>query len=113
MQSEQEYIDRIKELESKVNDYEKDPRKEAYYTYKLILDQQVTFLKNFKIKDEIAKTVKEDATYARAKDMWKELPDMIREMGVLSTELKIDDSKNNEEKLVPVTPQSIAKGQNV
>lgn len=109
----EEYQQRVLELEKMLNEYKHDPRKDAYFTYKKILNDQVQFLKTFKIKDEISKTTKEDATYARAQSMWKELPEMIREMGMLTTELKIDEEKESKEKVIPVTPQSIAKGQNV
>lgn len=99
----------IEELQAKVAEYERrmgigtdDPTKEGYLVLVGILRQQNTFLKEFKIKDEVAKTTKEDATYGRAEAMWKGLPDMIEKVSNLKVALKME----GEEKKTTVRPLS-------
>lgn len=101
-------------LKSKVTEYEKrmgigedDPAKDGYLVLVGILRQQTSYLKDFKIIEEIKKTAKEDATYGRAKDMWENLPKMIQSVSTLRMELKMD---GEEKKNItgPISPQSIA-----
>jgi hypothetical protein len=78
----------------------------AYAASVRILEQQVEFLNQFKISDEIKKTTKEDATYGRAEGMWEKLPKLISELHKLKTELGIEYVEK-EERIVATSPQSI------
>ncbi len=81
----------------------------GYKTMVKILGQQIDFLDDFKIKDEIKKTAKEDATYARSKDMWEGMPKMILDLHKLKNELGIEYVEKEEE-LAPISAKAIANG---
>ena len=71
-----------------------------------ILEQQIEFLNEFKIKEKIASVTKDDATYGRAETMWEKLPNMISALHKLKNELGIEYVEK-EERAVPVSPQSV------
>lgn len=104
-------------LKQKIEEYEKrmgigdsDPAKDAYLVYVNILEQQIEFLKEFKLKTKIASEEKSDVlAYKNAKDLWENLPDMISKVRGLKIELKMEGEaiKN---RYVPVSSKSIANG---
>ncbi len=71
-----------------------------------ILEQQIEFLNDFKIKEKITAVAKEDATYGRAETMWEKLPDMISKLHKLKMELGVEYVEKGE-KIMPVSPQSV------
>ena len=79
----------------------------AYVAVVKVLEQQVDFLQSFNVKDSITKAAKDDPVYARAIEMWEELPDMVLKMKKLKDELGIEYVEN-EEKPLPISPQRIA-----
>ena len=80
----------------------------SYISAVRILEQQVEFLNGFKIKENISKATKDDATYSRASDMWEKLPKMISELHKLKNELGIQYVEREEE-MIPVSPQNVGK----
>ena len=80
----------------------------SYISAVKILEQQVDFLNNFNIKENISKATKDDATYSRASDMWEKMPKMISELHKLKNELGIEYVEKEEE-LIPVSPQNIGR----
>ena len=81
----------------------------GYITMVKILEQQINYLKDFKIQDEIKKTTKEDATYGRAKDMWEGMSKMILGLNELKNTLGIEYVEKEEE-LQPISAKAIANG---
>lgn len=96
-------------LSKKLSLYEDDPVKSGYFVLVYIQNQQIEFLRNFKIKDEVGKLAKEDATYARAKDMWEGLSKMIESITQLKTVLKISPEEEKIQMKRMVSPESIAQ----
>lgn len=80
----------------------------AYKSCVKIVEQQVEYLNEFKIKEKISSATKDDASYTRAEDMWENLPDMISKLHKLKNELGIEYVER-EEQIMPVSPQSIGK----
>lgn len=104
-------MENIEKLKNELEHYKKlygvgDIATRAYATAIKILEQQIEFLNDFKIKEEIKKTTKEDATYGRAEEMWQKLPGMVSSLHKLKSELGIEYVEK-EERQTPVTPQSI------
>ena len=88
--------DKIKELEKKLNHYEKllgigqyDPVKSAFVVYVKMLNQQTSYLNDFNIKGKIATTDKEAPEYKRAMDMFDGLPKAIIAVNDLRSTLKL------------------------
>lgn len=100
---------KVSALEQRLKLYEDDPLKGGYFVSVFIQNQQIEFLRNFKIKDEVGKLAKEDATYARAKDMWEGLPKMIESINQLKSILKITPEEEKTEMKRMVSPESIAQ----
>lgn len=103
--------DNIKELEF----YKKlfgvgDVATRAYTSLVKVLEQQVDYLKEFDLKASIAKD-KADQTYARATEIFESMPGIVLQIKKLKDELGIEYIEK-EERIIPVTPQSIAKLQN-
>jgi len=88
---------------------EENSAKSGYYVLVNIQNQQIQFLRSFKIKDEISKTTKEDATYMRAKDIWENLPKMISSISELRIMLKIDPNEEKSELKKMISSESIAQ----
>jgi translation elongation factor EF-G len=100
-------------LEKQLEHYKKilgagDIATRSYISAVKILEQQVDFLNNFNIKENISKATKDDATYSRASDMWEKMPKMISELHKLKNELGIEYVEKEEE-LIPVSPQNIGR----
>jgi hypothetical protein len=82
---------KVAELEKRLGIGQYDPAKEGYKVMVNILQQQNEYLGTFKIKDRIASDDKADqAAYKNAKDLWENLPDMIRSVSALKIELKME-----------------------
>ena len=107
----------IEVLKKKVAEYEKrmgigefDPAKDGYLVLIEILRQQNTYLGKFKIESFISSEDKGNiAAYKNAKDLWENLPDMIKKVNTLKFELKIE---GEEKKSVysPISAKEIANG---
>jgi len=110
-------MESVQDLQKKIEDYEKrmgiglhDPAKEGYLVLVNILTQQNEFLKEFKIKSKIASDEKADViSYKNAKDLWENLPVMIKNVSALRIELKIEgEATKNIYK--PISAKEIANG---
>lgn len=99
----------IDELKKKLEQYEKDPEKRAYFALVRIVNMQVDYLNDFNIKSNIGGKASEDATFARTQGIWENLPKMISSLNDLKAILKIkradeqDESRNQR-----TSPESIA-----
>ena len=98
---------RIEELEQKLGIGDYNPAYKGYFVLVKMLSQQNEFLDSFSIKTKITENPKEDATYARAKDMWENLPKMIQAVNSLRTELKIDDFEGEVVRQKPMSPENL------
>ena len=109
--------DTVEELQKKVAEYEKrmgigefDPAKDGYIVLIEILRQQNTYLGKFKIESFISSDDKGNiAAYKNAKDLWENLPDMIKKVNTLKVELKME---GEEKKTIysPISAKEIANG---
>ena len=110
-------MDTIESLKARILEYETrmgigqfDPAKEGYKVLVNILQQQNEFLSEFKIKSKISSEEKADTViYKNAKDLWENLPDMIKRVSTLKVELKME---GEEKKTVysPISAKEIANG---
>lgn len=81
---------------------------DGYLVYAALVRQQVEYLKDFKIKDNIDGKKTETVLYDRAIAMGESLPKMITSMNNLKMELKIEfNESEGVEKTKSVSPQSI------
>lgn len=105
-----DYKSKCEEYERRMGIGENDPTKEGYLVLVNILTQQNKFLSEFKIKSKIASEEKGDATaYKNAKDLWEKLPDLIKAVRGLRTELKMEgEEKKNVNR--PISAKEIANG---
>lgn len=113
MPEEKELQNRIKVLEAKLTDMEKivkDPSKRGYYALNKILYQQIEYLENFNIKEQIGADPKQDKIYDRAKGIWEGLKTMILDCRSLKSELKIPNDEEAKEinKIYRLSPESIS-----
>jgi len=82
----------------------------GYVAYVNLVRQQVEYIKDFKLKDNIEGKKTETVVYDRAISMGENLPDMISKMNRLKAELKIDfDPEGDKPKFGAISPQSIAR----
>jgi hypothetical protein len=65
-------------------------------------------LKEFKLKENIGKAVKDDPVYERSQKIFREMPEVILSLKELKDKLGIEYVEKIERK-VATTPQSIAK----
>lgn len=103
----------ISALEKKVGEYEKiikEPSKRGYYALNKILYQQIEYLENFNLKEQIGADPKQDKIYERAKGLWEGLKIMILDCRALKSELKIPFEEEDKEikKIYRITPESIS-----
>jgi hypothetical protein len=98
-------------LKEKLSLFENDAAKGGFYTLNRIVNQQIEFLNEFKIKSKISSDDKADMVeYKNAKELWENLPKMISSLNQLRIEMRIDgEEENNISKIVPISPQSISK----
>lgn len=99
----------IEDLQAKLDLYEKDPEKRAYFSLVRIVNQQVDYLNQFNLKSNIGGKASEDATFARTQGIWKELPEMIKSLNDLKIVLKINKQDEiQDSKIKRTSPESIA-----
>lgn len=99
----------IQELRDKLDMYEKDPEKRAYFALVRIVNQQVDYLNSFNIKSNIGGKASEDATFARTQGIWENLSKMISSLNELKSVLKITKTDEIDEiKKQRTSPESIA-----
>lgn len=110
----------VEQLKAKISEYEKrmgigdfDPAKEGYFVYVGILNQQIEYLRDFKIKSRISSEEKSEmAEYKNAKDLWENLPDMITKVDTLKVALKME-GEQKKSTFKPISPLTVAEGSNV
>lgn len=89
---------------------EKDLAIAGYIAYVNFVQQQVDYISQFKVKDNIEGKKTETVVYDRAIAMGESLPDMISKMNRLKVELKIEhDPMEGKPKIGATTPQSLSK----
>ena len=89
---------------------EHDVATNGYLAYVNIVKQQVEYIKDFKLKDNIDGKKSENAMYDRTESIWKNLPDMISSLNRLKVELNIEyDELDGQPKQKAVSPQSIGR----
>ena len=100
----------IEELKKQLLFYKSDPEKRGYFALVRIINQQIDYLNEFNIKVHVGGKASEDATFARTKDMWENLPKMISALNDLKTQLRISKSDEEEAKksVRITTPESIS-----
>lgn len=113
MSDERELQKQLKTLEQRISEYEKiikDPAKRGYYALNKILYQQIQFLEDFNLKEQIGADPKQDKIYDRAKGIWEGLKTMILDCRALKSELKIpnDEEEREIKKIYRLTPESIS-----
>lgn len=107
----------IDELKKELEHYKKkfsvaehDLAVDGYLAYVNLVRQQVEFIKDFKIKENIDGKKTETVLYERATSMGEGLPKMISSMNNLKLELGIEyDANGGKPKIIATSPQSIAK----
>lgn len=81
---------------------------DGYLSYVALVKQQVDFIKDFNIKNNIEGKKTETVLYDRAMAMGESLPDMITKMNKLKVELNIPfDENEGKPKIVATSPQNI------
>lgn len=89
---------------------ENDVAIDGYLAYVNIVRQQVAYIKDFNIKNNIDGKKSESAMYDRTEAIWKNLPSMISSMNALKIELNIPfDENEGKPKIGATSPQSIGK----
>lgn len=113
--AEQESIEELKKkiavLEQRLAFFENDPSKRGYFALVRIVNQQIDYLNEFVIKKNVGGKASEDATFARTKDMWENLPKMISSLSDLKIQLQIvdTDDKGKRSGYSRTTPEAIAE----
>jgi len=89
---------------------DEDLDKEGYFALKAMVKQQVEIVRDFKLKDEIKKSPKDDKYYDRVQALSEGLKAMITNLRVLKSELKInpEEEKKEDIKRRAITAESIA-----
>jgi len=105
-----DYKAKCEEYEKRMGIGQFDPAKDGYLVLIKILRQQNEYLQDFTIKTKIGSDEKADTiAYKNAKDLWENLPDMIKKVNTLKVELKME---GEEKKTVynPISAKTIANG---
>lgn len=89
------YKKKVAVLEQRLAIYEKDSAYRGYYALNKMVNLHIDIINDFKLKDEIEKSPKDDKKYDRVKGLWEGLRGMITDTNALKTELSIT---GNEEK---------------
>jgi hypothetical protein len=113
MADEKELEKKIKVLEQQLAEKEriiKSPDKRGYYALNKILYQQIQFLEDFNLKEQIGADPKQDKIYDRAKGIWEGMKIMILDCRALKSELKIpnDEEEREIKKIYRLTPESVS-----
>lgn len=105
-----DYKARCEEYEKRMGIGQDDPAKEGYLVLVAILNQQNTYLKDFKIKSLINSEEKGDQlAYKNSKDLWENLPKMIESVGNLKIALKME-GEVKKTVYTPISAKEIANG---
>lgn len=89
---------------------ESDLALKGYLAFVQFVKQQVEFIADFKIKENIEGKKTETAMYDRAVSMGEGLPKIISSMNTLKLELNIQfDESEGKPKIKATTPQSLMK----
>lgn len=105
-----DYKAKCEEYEKRMGIGQFDPAKDGYIVLIEILRQQNAYLGKFKIESFISSDDKGNiAAYKNAKDLWENLPDMIKKVNTLKMELKME---GEEKKTLysPISAKEIANG---
>jgi len=108
--SEINYKLKCEEYEKRMGIGQNDPAKDGYLVMVEILRQQNEYLGKFQIEHFISSDDKgKMAAYKNAKDLWENLPSMIKGVSTLRLELKMD---GEEKKTLysPISAKEIANG---
>src|SRR5690242_5285357 len=113
MENIEELNNEIRKLKQQLAEKEriiKDPAKRGYYALNRILYQQIEYLENFNLKEQIGADPKQDKIYERAKGIREGVKTMILDCRALKSELKIPFEEEEKEikKIYRTTPESIA-----
>lgn len=107
---EKDYKALCEEYERRMGIGDYDPAKEGYLVLVNILQQQNEYLKTFQIKSKIAAEEKAEMTaYKNAKELWENLPQMIKSVSSLRMELKMD-GEEKKTVYVPVSARALSQG---
>ncbi len=103
-------IDILEKSNQELTKIIKDPSKRGYYALNKILYQQIEYLENFSLKDQIGGNPKDDKVYERTTKIWEGLKTMIVDCRSLKQELNItpDEEEKEMKKSYRTTPESIA-----
>lgn len=113
MPDEKELEKKIKVLEQQLAEKEKiikDPSKRGYFALCKILYQQIEYLENFNLKDQIGGNPKDDKVYERTTKIWEGLKTMIIDCRVLKQELGVSNEEDEKElkKTYRITPETMS-----
>jgi hypothetical protein len=113
MPDEKELEKKIKVLEQQLTEKEKiikDPSKRGYFALCKILYQQIEYLENFNLKDQIGGNPKDDKVYERTTKIWEGLKTMIIDCRVLKQELGVSNEEDEKElkKTYRITPETMS-----
>jgi len=84
-----------------------DVATKAYRSIVKVLEQQIEYLNEFKIKDNV-EAAKDKPSYDRAIKMFENMPDVVSKLHKLKGELGIEYVENEDE-VMPVSPQNMGK----
>lgn len=89
-----DYKAKCEEYERRMGIGQDNPAKEGYLALVAILKAQNKYLKNFKMENLITSSEPDKKIeYTNAKNLWENLPNMIRNVDALKVELKMEGSK--------------------
>jgi len=113
MEENEQLNKKIKALEKKLSEYEaivKDPSKRGYYALVKILYQQISYLEEFNLKEQIEADPKQDKIYERVTKIWEGMKTMIIDCRTLKQELGVSNEEEEKEvkKLNRITPETMS-----
>lgn len=89
---------------------EHDVAIDGYISYVKLVRQQIEYLKDFNIRNNIDGKKTETVLYDRSISLWESMPEMITKMNRLKVELKIDfDPEAGKPKLQATRPELLAQ----
>lgn len=99
-------------LAERLDAYEKDSTKRAFYSLNRLLNLQADELNSFDLKSEVKVTVKDDKRYDRMNKMWEKMPDLIESVhklkGLLSLTGNLEIDNPEGKSLSMFSPETIA-----
>lgn len=105
-------MEAIEKLQEELDHYKKmyatgDVATRAYVSLVKVLEQHIDILNGFDVKGNIEKN-KDQLFYERAQKIFKEMPEIVLSLKEMKDKLGIEYVEKVK-RIVPVTPQSIAK----